>query len=300
MTDNKKLNCFEAKQFSIVEFLNNHGFKSVRHDNNNNHWYISPFRDEKEPSFRVNTSMNVWYDYGSGEGGSIIDLGIKIHDCNVSEFLEILSAGNKNINTIHPVRETKSPLKVTSVNNLNNRALLNYLGSRGISAATSKKYCKEVYFEIDQKRYFAVGFPNRSGGYELRNSFYKGCIAPKDITLIKENHPIICVFEGFVDFLSFFMLKVEVPVKSDYMVLNSVALLDKALDELIDYERVFVFFDNDNSGKNAFKVIQQHLRSNRTADMSHIYSAHKDMNEYLLNMTQKLKKKRSKGFGLDI
>jgi len=91
MTNKRKMNCFEAKQIPLVEYLEDIGYMAIRKDNNNNHWYLSPFRTEKDPSFRVNVKMNVWYDYGLGEGGTIIDLGMKLHNCNVETFLEILS-----------------------------------------------------------------------------------------------------------------------------------------------------------------------------------------------------------------
>lgn len=292
------MNCFEAKQIPLVDFLEDNGYVAVRKDNNNNHWYLSPFRTEKDPSFRVNVKMNVWYDYGLGEGGTIIDLGMKLHNCNVENFLEILSENKIPTNKIQGKNQLESPLKVLAVNSLANNALLNYLKERGITANISKKYCKEVYYEIDSKKYFAVGFPNRNGGYELRNSFYKGCISPKDISIFSESHPIVCVFEGFIDFLSFFMLKIDLPINTDYVILNSVAFLQKSLEVLVNYEKLYVFFDNDASGKSAFSVMQQSFGIDRTIDMSKKYSAHKDLNDYLINLTSKLEVKSSKGNGM--
>ena len=63
----------------------------------------------------------------------------------------------------------------------------------------------------DGKPYFAVGFPNRSGGYEIRNKLFKGCIAPKDITHIQQEQPkeSCYLFEGFMDYLSFLTLRLE-------------------------------------------------------------------------------------------
>lgn len=40
-------------------------------------------------------------------------------------------------------------------------------------------------FSEQGKWYFAVGFANRSGGYEIRNKYLKGSISPKEITHIK-------------------------------------------------------------------------------------------------------------------
>lgn len=44
--------------------------------------YKSPFRNEKTPSFKVDYNTNLWHDFGSGEGGSIIDLVMKMHKCS--------------------------------------------------------------------------------------------------------------------------------------------------------------------------------------------------------------------------
>ena len=60
----------------------------------------------------------------------------------------------------------------------------------------------EVRFSLNGKWNFAIGFPNASGGYEVRNKYFKGCIAPKDITHIRqtgEPKETCYVFEGFMD-----------------------------------------------------------------------------------------------------
>ena len=49
----------------------------------------------------------------------------------------------------------------------------------------------------------AIGFKNDSGGYELRNPYFKGSSSPKDITTFNNGAKEATVFEGFIDFLSF-------------------------------------------------------------------------------------------------
>lgn len=53
---------------------------------------------------------------------------------------------------------------------------------RGINTALAKRECREALFTNNGKRYFAIAFPNVSGGYEIRNRYFKGFIAPKEIT----------------------------------------------------------------------------------------------------------------------
>ena len=67
------MNCNEAKRVDIIDFLALNGFKP---DFNQgvNYWYKSPLRDEKNPSFKVNSFKNLWFDFGIGEGGDLIKL----------------------------------------------------------------------------------------------------------------------------------------------------------------------------------------------------------------------------------
>lgn len=37
-------------------------------------------------------------------------------------------------------------------------------------------FCKEIHYELRDRHYFALAFGNVSGGYEMRNAYYKGCI----------------------------------------------------------------------------------------------------------------------------
>ena len=90
-------------------------------------------------------------------------------------------------------------------------ALFSYLQSRLIDADISRMYCKEVHYELRGRHYFALAFGNISGGYEVRNAYYKRCLNNKDISLIRhlteETQENVCVFEGFMDFLSYMTLK---------------------------------------------------------------------------------------------
>ena len=113
---------------------------------------------------------------------------------------------------------------------LTNPVLLGYLKERGILPEIAREACKEVHFQNKGKWYFAVGFANRSGGYEIRNKYLKGSISPKEITHIKNGSDRCIVVEGFMDYLSYLTLKATHPGNGqpkgngpDYIVLNSVS-----------------------------------------------------------------------------
>ena len=86
----KKVSCAQAKELDLVDYLASVGYEPTQIRNHDD-WYLSPLRDEKTPSFKVNRNMNRWYDFGEGKGGNIIDFGILYHNCNVKELLIKLS-----------------------------------------------------------------------------------------------------------------------------------------------------------------------------------------------------------------
>ena len=57
----------------IEEFLSRLGHEPVRR-HGDECWYLSPCREERAPSFHVNTRKGVWHDFGTGHGGDIFTL----------------------------------------------------------------------------------------------------------------------------------------------------------------------------------------------------------------------------------
>ena len=145
-----------------------------------------------------------------------------------------------------------------------------------------KEKCSEARFTHNGKRYFAIAFPNGLGGYEIRNRYFKGCIAPKEISHIRQSgkaRNTCYVFEGFMDYLSFLTLRQESCPNypeldgQDYIVLNSVSNINKALYPLGNYERIHCFFDNDHAGMEALRQIREEYGRDRSSVMLHRLTA---------------------------
>ena len=168
------------------------------------------------------------------------------------------------------------------VRSLQDSKLLGYLEERGIDAHVAIPNCEEVRHRVRGKRYYAIGFRNRSGGLELRNRFFKGCIPPKDISLKRSGADVCAVFEGFMDYLSAMQLGI---IASDWLVLNSVSNVEKALQVLGDYQRIECYLDNDEAGRRTFDRLRVNF-GDKVVDCSSLYAGHKDLNEYLLSQRQ--------------
>ena len=286
------MNTNEAKQIRIEEYLHSLGYDPVRRQGGSL-WYKSPFRDEREPSFKVNTERNLWYDFGMGRGGNIIALAQELYASDSLPYLlERIAEQAPGVRPVsfsfggQPV--SKPSFQQLEAVPLSSPALLSYLRQRGINTELAKRECREVRYLTDGKPYFAIGFPNRSGGYEIRNKFFKGCIAPKDITHIRQEQPkeTCYLFEGFMDYLSFLTLRLErCPDHpgldgQDYVVLNSTSNLSKAIRPLGGYGRIHCFLDNDKAGMEAVQELREEYGL-RVRDASHIYGGYNDLNDFL-------------------
>ena len=83
----------------------------------------------------------------------------------------------------YPQRHSAPSMERFEVVPLEQRALVAYLQERGIPAYIAKAKCKEAYYCVNGRFYFAVAFENVSGGCELRNRYFKGCRGRKDISI---------------------------------------------------------------------------------------------------------------------
>ena len=135
-------------------------------------------------------------------------------------------------------------------------------------------------FELNDKRYTAIGFENRSGGFELRNPFFKGSSSPKDVTYLEiDKTKDVAVFEGFFSFLSYQALHQKEPQLTNFLVLNSLAFFEKSRQLMEEHRKVFLYLDRDEAGlKNTERALQW---NEKYLDQSHLYKNHKDLNDYL-------------------
>ena len=290
----------EANSISIKDYLESLGILPVV-DKLYYGMYHSPLRQDDTPSFKVDYGVNLWCDFGTGEGGSLIDLVMKQYGCNAYGAISRLeqdyysantfSFQGKNIPEKNPAREERkrpaSPVEIRSIQPLQHPALTNYLKSRGIAPEVAADHVQEMYYRVNGKPLFALAFKNDAGGYELRNPGYKGCTSPKDITRIQfagKKNDACFVFEGFMDFLSAATLGIV--GNGDSLVLNSVSNVEKAMKHLDGYGRIDCYLDRDEAGRRTLETLKERY-GERVYDRSALYDGCKDLNEYLQLATKK-------------
>ena len=283
-------------KFPIREYLAARGIRPAK-DRGYYGLYHSPMREDHTPSMKVNYDKNLWIDYGTSEGGTLIDLVMRMERCDAGEAMRRLERhiGGMSVSSFigkNPTSQRPLSIVVEKVRPLESLALLDYLTERDIDLAAARAHCSEVHYHVASKSYFAVGFRNDAGGWELRNRYFKGCTS-KAPTTRRGDYPTCLVFEGFMDYLSFLTLKRNPTPPHNIAVLNSVTNLAKAVPFIASHERVYTYLDNDEAGRKATSELKEACRN--ISDQSIHYRPHNDLNDYLRSLRPVKEHWRSRG-----
>ena len=292
------------KRYPIVEYLERKDIKPVR-KTPTYAMYRSPLREETHPSFKVDTEKNLWIDYAEGRGGSIIDLCMRMEGCTLSEAIHRLGQnasdnGTSSFlndfvpNNSQPVMAVNGARRLIEISDTLPSHLQDYLTKeRCINLEKAMPFLKCISYEVRSRLYQAIGFANLSGGYELRDDkTFKGTIAPKDITpIFTDRTEPVCIFEGFMDFLSFLSMKEE--ITNHCLVMNSVSNVARTIRYLNDRHLTHIrtFLDNDEAGRRA---VQDFIKAGfHVEDMNIHFQDFKDLNEYHVSCAREQQKRKA-------
>ena len=288
----------EIKSIPLASFLSRLGHEPAARKGTRL-WYKSPLRQEHTPSFKVDTALNCWYDFGLGRGGNIIDLAAELYQSTDLRHILRCIADSYPVPSVPTVASSFAPrhsapsMERFEVVPLEHRALVAYLQERGVPAHIAKANCWEAHYGINGKPYFAVAFENVCGGWELRNRYFKGCRGRKDISYLpwaRDGPSAECVvFEGFIDYLS--ALALGIVSGTDAIILNSVVNVNKVMPYLKNYITINCYLDNDTAGQTAFTKLTA-IYGSTVIDRSMLYSEFNDLNEYLTNQSSTIKQNK--------
>lgn len=274
----------KAKDVSIESYINR---KPVKRKNGYG-LYISPFRDERNPSFKINYDKNLWYDYGTGEGGSVIDLVMKLEQCNFCTACKILENGDfsfhrESLNSSPIQSYSETMIKSITVPH-SSGSLMQYCISRGISSNIVGAYLKQIYYVNNNREYYSLGMQNVLEGWEIVGlNHFKMVIGNKAYSIIKgERSNELCIFEGIFDFLSLLMIGDRIVPKTDCVILHSVTTLKQTKDILNQYDVIHSFLDNDEAGKKCYTELLAMTGKSKVVTYD-FYQDYKDVNDFLLD-----------------
>lgn len=293
------MNIEQANAIALPEILQKIGCLPVK-QKGFDIWYNSPFRDEQTASFHINTVSNLWFDFGEGKGGDVVDFARNYLKSQGEDYLHadaLRWIGNMSLSPVSilflprdkPV-QCKATLSLSKVQEIENRALVNYLESRNIPLSLAKKYVKQISVNNSNtgRKFFALGWQTESEGYELRNKLFKGCIGAKSVSFIrgkKVPSVEVHVFEGMMDYLSALAERKIQQFDGDTIILNSVNCLPQVFPYIKNYvyKSLYTWLDNDTSGvlaTNALKELAEKEGLLTFQAMNKTYAPHKDVNAW--------------------
>ena len=300
------MRAIEARKIPISEYLTQEGIQPMRSRRDGGElWYSSPLREgDSDPSFKVDTTKNLWFDFGLAKGGNVIDLVCTLRNTTVSDALRLLEEtglyrgsfllGNNpvlfqaktRLQTAGQKEKEVGKFEIKKVIDLTHPALIEYLQARHIDLDLARQYLREVHFKPvgSFKSFFALGW-KCGDGYDVRNRHFKGFVGiGKDISTINlREGEAIYIFEGWMDFLSYLTLHDLKNFKNAGLILHSTALRKRAVELIKDnrIKRANLFLDNDQAGLDAVEYFKNALPDIQIFDRSHLYKPAKDLNERL-------------------
>ncbi|TDS59637.1 toprim domain-containing protein [Myroides indicus] len=279
-------NIQELKKISIINILNKLNIESVE-KKKEEFWFKAPWRNEQTAS--VKCKNNLFFDFGdSSFKGNTIDFIMKLFNYNFKDAVKWLQDESVSFSFHQPENifpkkiDNKQSYSIIKIQTLQNTILIEYLKSRKLNIELCKKYLVEVYYQLNSKKYFGVGFKNDLGGIEIRNKYAKLCLGKKWYTSIKGKSNQLIVLESWSDFISLMMLFPKTESQFDFVVLNTLSMLNKLDTVYEEYKNVFLALDNDKAGTKATQKYLEILGAKCT-DIRYLYkNGSKDLNDYLL------------------
>jgi hypothetical protein len=260
-------------------------------------YYLSMLRDnDTKPSFAVNKEFNIWYDHGMAKGGNIIDFAMAYWSITFREALRRLSeyfplSQMPDYGRLQTRRRHAQKLPHYRVQDIRplgiNPEITDYLKTRCVWEVSQSMLSEIYYFVEDEKGvrkpFFAAGWQNELGSWEVRNPWFKGCLGHKAITFISRDERSVSVFEGCFNYLSW---QTDNPQSEDsILILNSAVLLESAIRKIKDFLEISVYFDRDDTGRLKSAELIHALPG--AVDRSLIYREHNDYNEMIVKRTKR-------------
>ena len=215
--NNERVSWSSARKICILKTLAKLGHYPTR-KSEKEAWFLSPLRSETQASFSVSLSKNLWYDYGLGKGGNIIDLVMATNNCSALEALQSLQENVQFSFCPGKISNKRKSVDIKEVHDIKHPAFIEYLNYRKIPLEVAQTFCQEVWYRLNGKIYFSIGLRNDAGGWELRNKFFKCSTSPKTSSSFYNGCSRLLFIEGIFDFLSLKLLDNELFSTSDIIV----------------------------------------------------------------------------------
>ena len=148
------------KEIPIGDYLHAYGIEPAKRYNGYA-LYHAPYREDHNASLKVDFRQNLWHDYGTNQGGSIIDLVMRMQGCSAYKAMAHLAERKATPFTsfsfhreahIGQRRDEQQPnntRRILSISETLPLHLQSYLREvRGIDLAVASPYLRHIRYEV--------------------------------------------------------------------------------------------------------------------------------------------------------
>lgn len=272
------MNSKQIKEISIREVMENFSLFPER-DNSITGFYLAIDRVERDPNLLVNFVHNSAIDFKSTNSFNVVSIVQTIKKCTESEALAYLEIVHNNFLNSSPKMlkdEVSKTFKIIDIKD--NLHPLNLQSIVGLDVNINCDLFSEIWFEDGLKKYYGIAFKNDSGGYEIRSKYMNICLLKKDITTIKNGGKKLLVFQDYTELLTYkFLFETNESEPSDYLILNSNSMIKKIKNEMVNYNKIIVYFGNTEAGDFATEQVKSF--SEKVVDGRFLYSHLENINQ---------------------
>lgn len=225
--------------------------------------YRNVLRDaEAVPTLAINTRLGVWFDRITKKSGDIIDFGMTYWSgLSMDQVLEKIGQVctsppktlDEGVRTGRRRRAVKIPYyHIAETRPLGcNPEITAYLQSRNIWEISLGQLKEVYYYVVDEKRrrkdFFAAGWQNENGGWEVMGRNFAGCLGLKGMTFIAGDTSSLMLFSDYIDYLGW--KYANRTAHQSILVMNAPEFLAAAKSRAAKFQDVAVFFNRDQEAK---------------------------------------------------
>ncbi|MBT2560111.1 hypothetical protein J7E50_02600 [Pedobacter sp. ISL-68] len=259
------------EQVRLGNLLARLGFKPLK-TSSDEALYLNVLRaSEIKPSFTINTRLDIWFDHLTKKSGDIIDFGmaywVGLDQQQVLEKISLLCLSEPDVQmsrareNLRKRRAIKIPYyHIAETRPLGcNSGITAYLQSQGIWEIALGQLQEICYYVVDEKQrrkdFFAAGWQNENGGWEVRSRNYSGCLGRKGMSFIPGSQSSLVLFEEYTDYLSW--IYANRGSGANILVMNSPEFIQAAKCRATKFAEVAVYFSKDHLADEFLASIQK-------------------------------------------
>ncbi len=259
------------EQVSLSMLLSRLGYQPAK-SSGEEKLYLNVLRDtETSPTFAINTQLGMWFDRFTKKSGDIIDFGTAywpdLSSDQVMEKISLLCASPQEspVSDERAGRRKRRAVKIPYYHIAETRPIgcnpeiTAYLQSQGIWEIALGQLKEVYYYVVDEKRrrkdFFAVGWQNENGGWEVMGRNFAGCLGRKGMTFIAGDTDSLILFEDYISYLSWKYAN-RMAVHS-ILVMNAIEFLPAAKSRAAKFRDVAVFYGKEHLNEQLLSAIEK-------------------------------------------